>query len=69
MVELLNHRLGIWLSLAVILRIYIKTLCVAGISYVRLDGRANLTVIQSLPVNAVEKWMRFDLLGTTADVS
>ncbi|KAK5626811.1 hypothetical protein RRF57_002526 [Xylaria bambusicola] len=67
-VELFNHGLSIWFPLPIIFRIYVKTLCVPRISHVRLYGRADLTVIQSFPVDAVEEWVRFDLLRTTADI-
>lgn len=69
MVELFDHRLAIWISLAIILGIYVKTLRVAGIPYVRLNRWPNLTVIERLPVDAMEKGMSFDLLGTTTNVS
>jgi hypothetical protein len=69
MVELTRHGFGIWISPAVVLRVDIKALCIARISYVRLNRWANPTMIERFPVDAVKEWMRLDLLGTTTNVS
>ena len=45
MVELLNHRFGIWFPLAVVFRIYVETLRVARVSHIGLYRRADLAVI------------------------
>lgn len=68
-VELFDHRLGVRLPLAIILGIYVKALRIAGVPYVWLNGWTNLTVIECVPVNAMEKRMSFDLLRATTNVS
>lgn len=62
-VVLAGHLIGKRIPLAIVLRVDVKALRVAWESDVWLDRRSKLSMQQCVPIYALEKGMRLDLLS------